>query len=59
MGRYLLIGVLASTLLFCQAVVVYASYRGWGTTSTVQGRSVRSGSIFGPSVTGGGPGDGK
>jgi len=50
----LVVGVLLFGLLLCGA----ASFLGWGVRQ-VGPRHIRSGSIFGPSVRGGGPGAGK
>lgn len=50
--------LLILTLTFCMLGTAVASYNGWGLTP-VGPSSVRSGSVGGPGVVGGGPGNGK
>lgn len=50
--------LLILTLTFCMMGTAVASYSGWGLTP-VGPSSVRSGSVGGPGIVGGGPGSGK
>ena len=45
-------------LVFALVLCVVASFWGWGVRQ-IGPRHIRSGSLFGPSVSGGGPGSGK
>jgi hypothetical protein len=61
--RIILTLLVVVMLITCLAGAVFASYQGIGIRqvgpSTVADPSVRSGSLFGPGITGGGPGSGK
>ena len=58
MMRTLITILLIGSLTFCMVGSAVASYNGWGLIA-VGASSVRSGSVGGPGIVGGGPGSGK